>query len=61
MVFSGALRCSMYRTGYSRKTYRETCIDLFIAGIQPTGRSVAPSDSATGISMLSEHLNSLLF
>jgi AcrR family transcriptional regulator len=42
MVFSGALRCSIYRTGYSRKTYRETCIDLFVAGIQPAGRSVAP-------------------
>ncbi len=41
MVFSGALRCAIYRTGYSRKTYRETCIDLFLKGIHPAGRRAA--------------------
>jgi AcrR family transcriptional regulator len=34
MIFAGVLRCSIYRLGYSHQTYLNTCIEVFLAGIQ---------------------------
>jgi AcrR family transcriptional regulator len=33
MIFAGALRCSIYRPGYSREVFLQTCVELFLQGI----------------------------
>ena len=33
MLFAGALRRSFYDPGYSRKTYLDVCVDLFLRGV----------------------------
>jgi len=33
MIFAGALRSSIYRSGYSRKVFLQTCVELFLQGI----------------------------
>lgn len=33
MIFSHVLRCAFFRPGYSRETYLENCVDIFLEGI----------------------------
>ena len=37
MLFAHVLRCAVYRPGYSRETYLQNCVGIFLEGIERRG------------------------
>jgi AcrR family transcriptional regulator len=40
MIFAAVLRRAVYTPGYSRETYLQTCVDLFLEGVCAPGRAI---------------------